>query len=60
MSYIIVEVDGPIRSIIDKMGRANKYGEPKLFESQEKAARWIQHHTYKGMTGKYEIQEVKR
>lgn len=55
--YYIVEVEGIIRSIIDKKGKANKYGEPKLFKTKKEADNWILKKSYKGMTHHYEVKE---
>lgn len=57
--YKIIEIDGIIRSCICKNNKADKYGDPKIFNSIEDAQRWIDKHTYKGMSIKYEIMEVK-
>lgn len=57
MKYYIVEHDGIVNQIIDKTGKANKYGEPKYFESMADARKWILKHTYKGMTHSYEVKE---
>ena len=59
MSYYVVEVDGIIKSYICKNNKADKYGEPKLFETKERAQEWIDRHSYKGMSWKYEIEEVR-
>lgn len=56
--FIIVEVDGIIRSAICKDGKANKYGEPKIFKTLREAQKWIDKHSYAGMSFKYEIVEV--
>ena len=53
--YVIVEIDGIIRSCVCKNNKADKYGDPKLFETKEEAQRWIDKHSYKGMSYKYEI-----
>lgn len=58
--YKIVEVDGNIRSAINKKGKPSKYEEPKLFETAEAAGRWIDRHTYEGMSHHYEIVRVKQ
>lgn len=57
MKYNVVEVDGIIRSCICKNNKADKYGIPKDFITIKDAEEWIKRHTYKGMTGKYEIVE---
>lgn len=46
MSYYIVKHDGIVHQIIDKSGKPNKYGEPKIFESLGKAVTWCDRHTY--------------
>ena len=57
MKYYIVKHDGKINQIIDKTGKPNKCGEPKIFESMADARKWILKHTYKGMTHSYEVKE---
>lgn len=59
MSYYIVEIDGRIHSAIDVENKPNKYGKPKIFKTEEDARRWIAKRSYKGMTVKYDIMEVK-
>lgn len=56
--YKIVEIYGGIAEHIDKKGKANKYGEPKLFETKKEASAWIIKHSYVGMSHKYEIVEA--
>lgn len=58
MKYIIIEVDGILRSIINNKGKADKYGDAKLFNTRKAAEKWIDNHSYKGMTFHYEIREV--
>lgn len=53
--YIIVEVDGHIRSTINKKGQPDKYSEPKTFMTYKAAATWIEKHSYTGMSWRYEI-----
>lgn len=53
--YKIVEVDGILRAYICKNNKADRYGEPVLFETKEKAQEWINKHSYKGMSWRYEI-----
>ena len=55
MSFIIVEVDGWLRSAIDEKGKPNKYGKPKLFKTREDAEKWVERRSYPGMSWKYEI-----
>ena len=57
MKYIIVENDGFFRSQIDVKGKPNKYGEAKLFDTEEAAYKWIDKHSYKGMSFRYEVLE---
>ena len=47
-----------MRSIINNKGKADKYGDAKLFNTRKAAERWINNHSYKGMTFHYEIREV--
>ena len=56
--YKIVEIYGGIGEHIDIKGKANKYGEPKLFKTKTEASKWILKHSYTGMSHKYEIMEV--
>lgn len=60
MSYYIVKHDGHIHQIIDKKGKPNKYGEPKIFESMGAAINWCDRRSYDGMSHYYEIKEVKK
>ena len=55
MSFIIVEVDGWLRSAIDEKGKPNKYGKPKLFKTREDAEKWVEKRSYQGMSWRYEI-----
>lgn len=59
MKYKIIEIDGIWRAAICKNNKADKYGVPKIFESKKAAANWIEKHSYKGMSFKYEIVEIK-
>lgn len=54
--FVIIEVDGLIRSQIGKNGKADKYGEPKLFDTCEAAGKWVDKHNYKGNTARYVIE----
>lgn len=56
--FNVVEVDGIIRSCICTNDKADKYGTPKEFRTRKDAQRWIDEHSYKGMSFKYEISEV--
>lgn len=55
MEYMIIEIDGKIRAPINKKGQSSRYEEPKKFDSISKAKQWIEKHTYKGMSYKYEV-----
>jgi hypothetical protein len=48
-------VDGFIRNCIDVHNKANKYGTPKEFNTKKDAEKWIEIHSYKGMSFHYEI-----
>ena len=56
--YHVIEVDGIIRSCICINNKADKYGTPKEFKTRKDAQAWIDKHSYKYMTHKYEIKEV--
>lgn len=58
MKYIIIEDDGIMRVIINTKGKADKYGDAKLFNTKKSAEKWIDVHSYKGMSFHYEIREV--
>ena len=55
--YHIVEVDGIWRAAVCKNNKADKYGQPKLFTHKE-AVKWIEKHSYVGMSFHYEIVKV--
>lgn len=56
--YRVVEVDGIIRACVCKNNVADKYGIPKNFKTKEDAQKWIDRHSYKGISFKYEIAEI--
>jgi hypothetical protein len=56
--YKIICIDGKIRATVDEHGKANKYGRPKLLGTYKQAKRWVDQHSYKGMSFKYVINEV--
>lgn len=56
--YKIVEVDGIWRAAICKNNKADKYGDPKIFETKAAATNWIEKHSYKGMSFHYEIIKI--
>ena len=58
MSYYIVRHDRIVHQIIDKSGKPNKYGEPKVFKTMAEARNWISKRTYKGMSHSYEVKEI--
>ncbi len=57
--YRIIEVDGIIRAYICKDNKADKYGTPKEFKTLKDAKKWIEKHSYGGMSFKYEVEKVK-
>ena len=57
--YKVVKVSGFVREVIDKKGKPNKYGEPKLFTLKE-AENFEKRNTYAGMSFKYEIVELQQ
>ena len=59
MNYKVVEIDGIWRAAVCKNNKADKYGDPKIFETRKAAEKWIEKHSYTGMSFKYEIVEVK-
>ena len=59
MQYKVIQVDGIIRSCINKKGKPSKYEEPKIFDSAESAGKWIDKHSYKGMSWSYQIERCK-
>lgn len=56
--YEIVYVDGIYRAAIDKKNTVNKYGEPRLWKTRKEAEKWIEKHSYKGMSFHYVIEEM--
>ena len=56
--FIIVEVDGILRTPINKKGKAERYDDPKLFDELKIAEAWVLKHSYRHMSFHYEIQEV--
>ena len=57
--FRVVEVDGMIRTCICRNNKADRYGTPKNFETKKAAQEWIERHSYKGMSYKYEVVEIK-
>lgn len=58
--FKVVEVDGLWRACICVNNKADKYGTPKLFKTKGDAQKWVDKHSYKGMSFHYEIMEVER
>ena len=56
--FKVIQWDLGIPYPINKKGRPDKYTSPKLFKTREEAQAWIDKHSYKGMSWKYEIEEV--
>lgn len=56
--YKIICIDGKIRQTVDKHGKANKYGKPKLLSTYKQAKQWVDKHSYPGMSFRYVINEV--
>lgn len=56
--YMIIEVDGCIKSLIDKHNKPNRYDDPKKFGSLKAAKDWVTKHSYKGMSHYYKIMAV--
>lgn len=56
--YYIIEHDGRLHWPIGTDGKANPYSTLKIFESFEAAEKWIDAHTYKGMSVQYEIYPI--
>lgn len=57
--YIVVkaEKDRVFRQQICTDGKPSKYGKPKLFKTKKEAQKWVDMHSYKGMSYKYEIEK---
>ena len=56
--YYIIEVDGFLRTPIAKSGKPERYEEPKYFKTLKDAKKWVERHTYGGMSFRYEIKKV--
>ena len=56
--YYVVEIDMGIPYPINEKGQPDKYSDPKKFRFREQAIKWIDRHSYKGMSWHYEIREV--
>ena len=56
--FIVVEVDGIIRTPIAKNNKPDKYSDPKVFDTFIDAEKWIVKHTYKGMSFHYDISAI--
>lgn len=53
--YIIIKIDGRIRTKLETNNKFGKYGTAKLFKSRKEADKWILKHSYNGMSWKYEV-----
>ena len=53
--YHVVEIDGFIHSAINEKGKPDKYTKPKDFKTKKDAQKWIDKHSYPGMSERYEI-----
>lgn len=53
--YIILEVDGKVRSTINNKNLASRYEDPKHFGCLKAAKDWIRKHSYKGMSHSYQV-----
>lgn len=58
IKYIIIEVDGKLRSPINKKGKADRYSDPKTFDTVKECNTWILKHSYTGMSFHFEIKEI--
>lgn len=59
MNFVMEGVDVLMwKYIINKKGKPSKYEDPKLFETAEAAGRWIDRHSYEGMSYHYTIVRV--
>ena len=56
--FKVVFVDGIYRAQIDIKNTPNKYGVCKKFKTRDDAQRWIDRHSYRGMSFTYEIKEI--
>ena len=57
--WIIVKDDGGVRSKLEVDNTFGKYCTPRIFKRKRLAEDWITRHSYKGMSYKYELEEVK-
>lgn len=55
--YKVVQIDMSIPYPINKKGQPDKYSEPKKFETKKDAEKWIERHSYTGMSWKYIVEE---
>lgn len=56
--FKVIQLDMGIPYPINEKGQPDKYTPPKLFKTREECQAWIDKHSYKGMSWKYEIEEV--
>ena len=60
--YVVIEIDGVLRNIRKSSG-STKLGytdanDILIFEKKKDATAWIEKHSYKGMTCKYEVAKI--
>lgn len=60
--YVIIQVDGILRNVvtskgITKLGYTDE-GNILIFDEKKNAKEWIERHSYKGMSFKYEIAKI--
>lgn len=55
--YRIVYIDRAYQAYICTNGKEDKYGTPKEFKTRKDAEKWIEKHSYKGMSFRYEIEK---
>lgn len=55
--HIIIQWDCGIPYPINSKGQGDKYSPPKEFKTKKDAERWIEKHTYRGMSFRYEIRK---
>ena len=56
--FSILEWDNKLATPINDKGQPSRYEDLKRFKTRKDAQRWIDRHTYAGMSFKYEIVEV--
>jgi len=60
--YGIIEIDGILRNMVASKGTTKfgymDEGNILVFDTKKKANEWIEKHSYKGMTCKYEVAKI--